>query len=60
MHQKYTMAFPSNINLAFTFTLKIAGFHIRFSSIFKTIFHNFGACIVILYLLFVSLNEGTI
>ena len=60
MHHKYTMVFPSNTNLALTLTLKIAGFSVRFSSILKKIFHNFGAFIVILYLLFVSLNEGTI
>ena len=35
-------------------------FSISFSSIFKIIFHNFGARIVILYLVFVSLKEGTI
>ena len=31
-----------------------------FSSRYKIIFHNFGACIVILYSLFVSLKEGTL
>ena len=56
MHQKYTMVFSRNTNLAFIVGLKIAGF----SSILKMIFHNFGACIVILYLLFVNLKEGTI
>ena len=60
MHQKYTIAFSSNTNLVFIVALKIAGFSISFSSIFKIIFHNFGARIVILYLLFVSLKEGTI
>ena len=60
MHQKYTIAFSSNANLVFVVALKIAGFSISFSSIFKIIFHNFGARIVILYLLFVSLKEGTI
>ena len=60
MHQKYAMAFSSNTNLVLIVPSKIAGFSIGFSSIFNTIFHNFGARIVILYLLFVSLKEGTI
>ena len=60
MHEKYTMAFSSNTNLVLIVALKIAGFSITFSSVFKIIFHNFGARIVILYLLFVSLKEGTI
>ena len=60
MHQNYTIAFCSNTNLVFIVALKIAGFSISFSSIFKIIFHNFGARIVILYLLFVSLKEGTV
>ena len=49
MHQKYAMAFSSNTNLGFIVSLKIAGFYISFSSIFKIIFHNFGERIVILY-----------
>ena len=60
MHQKYTIVFSSNTNLVFIFALKTAGFSISFSSIFKIIFHNFGVRNVILYLLFVSLKEGTI
>ena len=38
-------------------TLKIAGFFLSFSSIFKIIFLNVVARIVILYLHFVSLKE---
>ena len=60
MHQKYTMAFSSSTNLVFIVFLKIACFSISFPSILKIIFHNFGAGIVILYLLFVSLKEGAI
>ena len=60
MDQKYTLAFSSNTNLVFIVALKIACFSISFSSIFKIIFHNFRARTVILYLLFVSLKEGTI
>ena len=60
MHQKYTMVFSSNSNLVFIVALKIAGFSIIFSSRFKIIFHNFWACVFILYLLFFSLNKGTI
>ena len=60
MHQKYMMAFSSNNDLVFIVALKIAGFSISFCPIFKIIFCNIGACIVILYLLFVSLKEGTI
>ena len=60
MDQKYTMAFSSNTNLVFIVALKIACFSISFSSIFKIIFHNFRARTVILYLLFISLKEGTI
>ena len=60
MDQKYTMAFSSNTNLVFIVALKIACFSISFSSIFKIIFHNFGARIVILYFFFVGLREGTI
>ena len=44
MHQKYTMAFSSNTNLVFIIVLKIAGFYISFSSIFKIIFHTFLRC----------------
>ena len=54
------MAFSSNTNLVFIVALKIAGFSVSFSSIVKIIFHNLGAPIVILYLHFVSLKEGTI
>ena len=54
------MAFSSNTDFVFVVALKIAGFSIKFSSIFKIIFHNFGARIAILYLLFVNLKEGTI
>ena len=50
----------SNTNLFFIVALKISGFFLICSSIFKIIFHNFGACIVILYVLFVSLMAGTI
>ena len=60
MHQKYAMVFSSNTHSDFIVALKIAGLSISFSSIFKIIFHNLGARIVILYLLFVSLKEGTI
>ena len=60
MHQKYTIALSSNTNLVFIIALKTAGLSISFSSIFKMIFHNFGSRIVILYLLLVSLKEGTI
>ena len=59
MDQKYTMAFSSNTNLVFIVALKIACFSISFPSLLKITFHNFGARIVILYLLFVSLKEGT-
>ena len=41
MHQKYAMVFSSNTNLVFIIVLKIAGFYIGFSSIFKIIFLNF-------------------
>ena len=54
------MAFSSHTNLVFIVALKIPGFSISYSSIFKIIFHNFRACIVILHLLFVSLKEGKI
>ena len=57
MHQKYTIAFSSNTNLV---ALKIACFSVSFPSIFKIIFHNFEARIVILYLLFARLKEDTI
>ena len=57
MREKYTMVFFTN--LVYIVALKIAGFT-RFSSMFKIIFHKFGARVVILYLLFVSLKEGTI
>ena len=60
MHQKYTIAFSSNTNLVFMVALTSVCFSISFYSIFKTIFHNFGARIVILYLLFVSLKKGTV
>ena len=60
MHTKYTIAFSGNTKLIFMVTFKFACFSIHFSSIFKIIFHNFGARIVILYLLFVNLKEGTI
>ena len=60
MQQKYTVAFSSNTNLVFIVALKIAGFPISFSSIFKIIFHNFGARNVNLYLLFISIIEGII
>ena len=54
------MAFSSITNLVFIVALKIAGLSISFHSIFKIIFPNFGPHIVILYLLCVSLKEGTI
>ena len=38
------MAFSSNTNLVFIVVLKIVGFYISFSSIFKIIFHNFLCC----------------
>ena len=57
MHQKYTIELSSNTKSVFIATLKIEGFSIGFSSIFKIIFNNFEACIVILYLLFVSLKK---
>ena len=60
MDQKNTIAFSSNTNLVFIIALKIACFSISFSFIFKVIFHNFGARIVILYLHFVTLTEDTI
>ena len=61
MDQKYTRTFTSNTNfIVFIVALKITCFSISFSSIFKIIFHIFGARIVILYLVFVSLKEGTI
>ena len=60
MHQKYLMVFSSNTSLVFIAILKIVAFSINFTSIVKIIFHNFVACIVILYLLFVSLMESTI
>ena len=44
MHQNYTMAFSSNTNLIFEIVLKIAGFYVSFSSIFKIIFHTFLCC----------------
>ena len=56
MDQKYTVAFSSNTNLVFIVALKIACFSISFSSIFKIIFHNSGARIVILYLEFCELK----
>ena len=43
-------------HLVFIVPLKI----VDFSSILKIIFHDFGVRIVILYLLFVGLKEGTI
>ena len=60
MDQKYTIAFSSNTKLVFIVALNIAYFSISFSSVFKIIFHNFGALIVILYLFSVSLKEGAI
>ena len=60
MDQKYTIAFSSNTKLVFIVALNIAYFSISFSSVFKIIFHNFGARIVILYLFSVSLKEGAI
>ena len=60
MYQRNTITFSSNTKLVFIALLKIASFSASFSSIFKIIFHNFGARIVILYLLFLSLKEGTI
>ena len=60
MDQKYTIAFSSNTNLVFIVALKITCFSISFSSILKIVFHNFEARIFILYLLLVSLKEGTI
>ena len=60
LDQKYTMAFSSNTNLVFIVALKIAGFSINFSSIFKIISHKFGALIIFLCLVFASLMEGTI
>ena len=60
MQQKYTAPFSSNTNLVFIVALKIPGFPISFSSIFKIIFHNFGARNVNLYLLFISIIEGII
>ena len=56
MHQKYTMVFPSNTNFVFVIALNIFGFSISFSSLFKILFHNFGARIVIVFLLLVSLK----
>ena len=47
MDQKYTIAFSSNTNLIFIVALEIACFSISFSYIFKIIFYNFGARIVI-------------
>ena len=59
MDQKYSIAaFSSKTN--FIVALKIACFSVSFCSIFKIIFHNFGARVIILYLLFVSLKEVTI
>ena len=46
--------------LVFIVALEIAGFPLSFSSIFKIIFHNFGARIVILCLLFISVKKGAI
>ena len=60
MDQKFTIAFSSNTNLVFIVALKIACFSVSFSSICKIVFHNFGVRIFILYLLLVSLKEGTI
>ena len=60
MNQKYSIAFSSNTNLAFIVALKITCFSVGFSSIFKIMFRNFGARIVILYSLFISFKEGTI
>ena len=54
------MAFYSNTNLVFIVALKVAGFPTSFSSTVKIIFHNFGARIVIMYLVFVSLKEATV
>ena len=59
IHQKYTTAFCSSTYLFFVVALKIAGFSTSFSALFNVLFHNFGASIVILYLLFVSLKEDT-
>ena len=44
MHQKYKMVFSSSASSVFIIVLKIAGFYISFSSIFKIIFHNFLCC----------------
>ena len=46
MHKKYTMGFSSNTNLVFIIVLRIAGFYVIFSSIFKIIFHNFLCCLL--------------
>ena len=60
MHQKYTMVFSSNTNSVFIVALKIAGFSVSSSSLFKIIFHNLRAGIVVLYLRLVSSKEGKI
>ena len=58
MHQKFMTAFSGNTILALIVTLKIAAFSISLFSRFKIIFHSFGARIVMLYLLFVSLKAA--
>ena len=60
MHQKYTMVFSSNTNSVFIVALKIAGFSVSFSSLFKIIFHNLRAGIVVLYKRLVNSKEGKI
>ena len=43
MHQKYMKAFSSSTSAVLMIVLKMSGFSISFSSIFKMISHNFGA-----------------
>ena len=56
MYHKYMMVFSRNTNIVFIVALKIVGFYIIFFSIFKIISDNFGARIVILYLLFLNIK----
>ena len=54
------IAFISNTTLNFIVELKNAVFSVSFSLIFKIIFRNLGASIVILCPFFLNLREGTI
>lgn len=56
-HQKHKVALFSHTNFVVIVHLKLSGFSIGFTSIFKIMSHNLRAHINIMYSLFVSLKE---